>query len=391
MISHHRKFKTRARSYAMAKHLVNKGHKVTLVVTSNTRKLRIVQSNLEGVYTIETPDLLWGRLRSGWDFWSLISRMMYLLRHNNRYDLVHCFETRPATIYPAILYCRHNKIPLITDWNDWWGRGGLIDECRPYFYRIFFGRVETYYEEAFRIRGAGLTVISTALGRRAEDLGVPRERICYIPGGTFPDFFCAKKKEDCRRQVGLPLKAPIVGFSSLDSHLDLEMMMKVVSIVAKKYPDVKLIITGKPKKSVRNLTKIYGLTNNIYLTGFLRFEELPKYLSCADLFILPFPNKIYNVGRWPNKIGEYISLGRPTISNPVGDIKELFETCNIGLLANWDPEDFANKIIYLIENSSIANQLGENARQVALHRYNWSILINRLEEFYYKILERERR
>jgi len=123
----------------------------------------------------------------------------------------------------------------------------------------------------------------------------------------------------------------------------------------------------------------------------LRFEELSTYLSCADLFILPFPNKIYNVGRWPNKIGEYISLGRPTISNPVGDIKKLFETYNIGLLANWDPDDFADKIIYLIENPSIANQLGENARQVAVHRYNWSILINRLEEFYYNILERDRR
>jgi len=391
MISHQRKFRSNARSHAMAKHLINKGHKVTLFVTANMSRLRILQSNWEGVDIIETPDLLWGKLRSGWDLWSLISRMIYFYLHDKPYDLVHCFETRPATIYPALFYCRRNQVPLITDWNDWWGRGGLIDELRPYFYRIFFGRLETYYEEKFRTLGAGLTVISTALARRAEDLGVPRERICYIPGGTFPDFFCVRSKEECRRQVGLQLSAPILGFSSLDSHLDLEMMMQVLSIVAKKYPEVKLIITGKPGKSVRNLAKKYYLSNNVYFTGFLRFEELSTYLSCADLFILPFPNKIYNVGRWPNKIGEYISLGRPTISNPVGDIKKLFETYNIGLLANWDPDDFADKIIYLIENPSIANQLGENARQVAVHRYNWSILINRLEEFYYNILERDRR
>jgi glycosyltransferase involved in cell wall biosynthesis len=229
-------------------------------------------------------------------------------------------------------------------------------------------------------------VISSALARRATSLGVPAERICHLPGGTFPDFFPPRQKAVCRKRIGLPLSIPILGFSSADSHLDINIVLQALSIVAGRYPAVKLIITGKQDKSIFKLARIKGVEGNLHLTGWLPYEELPWYLGCADLFVLPFPDKVYNVGRWPNKICDYMSLGRPTISNPVGDIKTLFESHEIGLLAQWDPMDFARKIIYLIEHPEIADKLGDNARNLAITVYDWKLLIRQLEEFYYMLL-----
>jgi glycosyltransferase involved in cell wall biosynthesis len=389
MICHHRRLKAHARPHAMAKHLVQRGHKVTLILTANNARAGIVESNWDGVRVIETPDLLWGRLRSGWDPWNLLNRLVYLNKDKGPYDLVHCFETRPATIYAALLYCRRHHLPLLTDWNDWYGRGGIVDEIRPPWFRMLFGRVETYYEEAFRTCGTGLTVISSALAQRAIGLGVAPERICHIPGGTFPDFFLARTREACRKHVGLPLSVPLLGFSSLDAYLDMNMVIQALSIVSKQHPAVKLILTGNPGKSIIELAKAHAVEGNVHLTGFLPYEELPWHLGCADLFLLPFPNKIYNVGRWPNKVCDYMSLGRPTVSNPVGDVKTLFENYEVGLLADWDPVDFAQKIIYLIENPDLADQLGENARNVATTIYDWRILIKRLEGFYYSVLGQE--
>lgn len=389
MIDHHRRFKSRDRSHALAKHLVKIGHKVTQIVTSNNRRMRIIESEWEGVRTIETPDLLFGRLRSGWDIWCLLNRLFFLSRDQASYDLIHCFETRPATIYPALFYRKRHNLPLISDWNDWWGRGGLIDEVRPKLYRLLFGAIETYYEEVFRSRGSGLTVISTALADRAIRLGVPPDRILHLPGGAFPKLFQARSKEACRNHVGLPLSDPILGFSSLDSHFDLEIVMQSVAIVAAKYPSVKLMVTGKAGKSVSRLAQRHNIQQNLFLTGFLPIEELPWYLGCADLFVLPFPEKIHNVGRWPNKIGDYMSLGRPTVSNPVGDIRTLFENNDVGFLPDWDPEDFAKKIIYLLDHPDIAHQLGENARKVAKTQYDWAIIVRSLEGFYYEVLRLE--
>jgi glycosyltransferase involved in cell wall biosynthesis len=134
----------------------------------------------------------------------------------------------------------------------------------------------------------------------------------------------------------------------------------------------------------------HGVEQNVHLTGLVPYEELPWYLGCADLFVLPFPNEIYNVGRWPNKMGDYMSLGRPTISNTVGDIKILFEEHSVGLLAECNPVDFAEKIIFLLSHPDTARQLGKTARKVAVSLYDWKVIAGRLEAFLYKVLELER-
>ena len=88
----------------MAKNLVLRGHKVILVVISEQRRLGVEETQWDGVRVIETPDMLWGRLRSGWDMWDILNRIIFLKQEKERYDLIHCFETRPATIYPALFY-----------------------------------------------------------------------------------------------------------------------------------------------------------------------------------------------------------------------------------------------------------------------------------------------
>lgn len=388
MITHHPRFKAVGRSGSMAESLVRRGHKVTLVLTSNDRRLGTEVSTSKGVRVVEAPDLLWGRLRSGWDAWDLLNRLVFLRTDDRHYDLVHCFETRPTTIYPALNLIRRQEYPLVTDWNDWFGRGGIITISRPGWYRTLFERMETYYEEAFRTRAAGLTVISTALGRRAAALGVPEDRICYIPGGVVPTEFPARNIDDCRAKIGYPAAAPILGFASADWHVDLEIVLEALRIVVRKHPDVLLVVSGKTSKRTVDLVNSYGVQDHVVFTGFVSSGDLAWHMGAADLFLLPFPDTTYNRGRWPNKIGLYMCLGKPTVSNPTGDLKHLFDRHRVGLLAEWDPEDFAAKILTLVGSPELARELGANARRVALTEHDWDNLVLRLEGFYYKMLAR---
>ena len=202
-----------------------------------------------------------------------------------------------------------------------------------------------------------------------------------------PDRFLVRSKEECRQKLDFPLSEPILGFSSGDSHLDLEIVMQSLEVVARKYPSVKLLITGKMNDKVIVLAEKHHVANRIIQTGFLPIEDLPIYLSCADLFVLPFPNTKYNLGRWPNKINDYMCLGRPIISNPVGEIKMLFERHEIGLLAEWNVEDFSQKILSILDRPDRAQQMVERALQVARKEYNWNVLVVELEGFYMKMLK----
>jgi len=377
-----------ARSLKFGQSLSKLGHDVTNIAMSRHSRLKFRSIINNGVKVIETPDLFWGRARTGWDPWDTILRLIKTYEWaNDRPDVIHGFECRPVTIFPILNLIRKQKdLVFISDWNDWWGRGGLITEQRPSWYTPIFGPIETYFEEAFRKRADGVTVISTALAERAYSLGVDKERICRISGGVDTDFFRPLPMKVARKELGIPQNIKLAVFSAGEVIIDLELVLLAFAKVCKQLPDAKLLLTGRKSPLTWEIAQRHGIEDKILDLGWVTFQDFPKYLACADIFLLPFRNKIANVGRWPNKAGEYMSVGRPIVSNPVGDIKELFDRENIGLLAREDPEDFAEKIISLFDNPELCEELGNNARRVAEEQFEWPVLTKRLEEFYYKFI-----
>ena len=148
LIAHHRLWRAQYRSRAIAERLAERGHKVTLIVTANNERFRFRCYQVNDVEIVESPDLTVGRLRSGWDPVCAVRRIAWLKANADDFDLVHLFETRPATIFPG-LWLRHRiNAPIVIDWIDWWGRGGIIKINRPLLYRLLLGWVETFFEES---------------------------------------------------------------------------------------------------------------------------------------------------------------------------------------------------------------------------------------------------
>jgi glycosyltransferase involved in cell wall biosynthesis len=391
MINHHRRSKVNCvnRSLAMARYLVQRGHQVTLLTTADHRKVGVVEDWEDGVHIVEIPDLLWGQLRSGWDPWSALNRILYLLRCEKEFDLIHLFESRPAVIHPIQVYRMQRRLPLIIDWVDGIGRGGILEVRRPGWYRLLFGRMETFYEEHFRAGAEGVTVICTALGERAQALGIARDAILHIPVGTDLDTYPAVlDKNACRAAIGLSQESKFLAFAGIDADFDLPLVFSAFARVVEKWPETRLMLIGKSNQAMLNAAREYGIAEWVISAGYVPYNRFPTYLGCADIFLLPFPGTVYNVSRWPSKICDYMASGRPTISNPTGDIKSLFEKHKVGILANESAEAFAAKIVYLFEHPDAAILLGQNARHIAETHYAWPNLIKGLESFYSHILER---
>ena len=71
-------------------HLVKRGHQVTLMAMSPNARWRLCERDMNGVRLVETPDLLTGSLRSGWDLYDTLRRTLWLRRHS--FDIVHAVE-----------------------------------------------------------------------------------------------------------------------------------------------------------------------------------------------------------------------------------------------------------------------------------------------------------
>ena len=88
MLNHNRAFESSFnRAFFFARPLVRHGHHVTVVTNSHRRKLLFTEYVHEGVNIIETPDLFWGRLRTGWDPLNALRRYGFLKKR--RFDIIH--------------------------------------------------------------------------------------------------------------------------------------------------------------------------------------------------------------------------------------------------------------------------------------------------------------
>ena len=370
------------RCFQFAKHLVARGHRVDLLTISPTERLRFRETVSDGVHVIETPDLLVGMTRTGWDPYDTWRRSRFLKRR--RYDLIHAFDCRPAVILPALTQRRRDGATLLTDWADWWGRGGVIDERPNKLIKLTFEPIETYFEEHYRTQADGLTVISDALHRRAIQLGVRPDRITHISGGADIEHIQPGDRFAARRALGIPQTGPIVGFSGF-VHYDLALLLGAFDHLARMRADVRLLLTGARSPLVRQYAERGGWTDRVIEAGVIDYSILPQYHAAVDVFALPYANKLANRGRWPNKIGDYLAAGRPIVSNPVGDIKELFAAYNIGYLTDETPEAFAAGLALALDDTTSASAKGQTARYVAERVLSWGGLSVRLEEHYRRI------
>lgn len=386
LVSNHRRFKIHFRAFPWARELTKRGHRVDILCHADTERWRTRIDSSHGFRIIENPDMLVGALRQGWDPYCAWRRKRFLFAENKPYDLIHCLDTRLAVIWPALAYARARDIPIVSDWIDWWGRGGLIRERRPLWYRWLFGGVETWFEEHYRARLDGLTTISEALLERGVALGCARDRAKVIHGGADLDIFAdIPSMESCRERLGIAAGAPVVCFSGLDVLIDLPLAIRAFQALRRSKPDARLLLVGPTRDDARRAA---GDSTHITATGPVPFADLPNYLAAANVFVMPFTSKVSNVGRWPNKVGDYMAVGRPVVSNPVGEVKWLYERYDIGLLADETPESIARALLELLDDPARAEAMGRRARKYAETDFSWETRIVELEEWYHDILRK---
>lgn len=388
MITHHRLWRAAYRSRVMAAGLVRRGHDVTLMVVSDDNRLAFDDEVSDGVRIVQSPDLFWGRGRSGWDPVSIYRRHRWLRRHRSDYDVIHLFETRPATVFPGLAERRRSGAKLVIDWIDWWGRGGIINLNRPKWYQVLLGGLETFFEEHYRTRADATTVISYGLRDRAIGLGVPANSILHLRNGGELDRFHPQPVAEARRKLSLPKDTFIVGYAAQDTFFDLDPMFEGFKLFADRIDRPAIFaMSGNAPAPARRAVERLGLGDRARFLGYLSSDDYATFLPASDVLAVPFPATTYNIGRWPGKFGEYAAAGRPIVFNPEGDLRDFTGENAPGIACDFTAKAFADAFQALYDDEELRTRLGRRAREVAESRLDWETVIDRLEQLYTGIAE----
>jgi glycosyltransferase involved in cell wall biosynthesis len=373
------------RCFFFAREVVKKGHEVTLLTNSEKKKLRFIQYKRDNVNIVETPDLFWGSLRTGWDPINVIKRCFYI--RNKTFDLVHAFDTRPTVILPALFYQKFvRKVPLIIDWADWWGRGGAIVYRPNKILNNFFSPVETFFEEYFRGFADFTTVTSNRLKERAIKLGINKTKIRVIFSGADVTGIISIKKNAARKKINIPLKEKIVIFSGFVLY-DLKLILEAFRLIAGKRKEIKLYLVGSYPNCLGEPYDHFIRLGQIKLVGKVDRMELNYYLSSSDVSILPLSDSIANQARFPIKFGDYIASGVPLITNNVGDIGRIVKKNDIAFLSKYNPYDLAKKIVWVINHLTLAQKKALSARRFAEREFSWKVIASDLLDIYKSYIE----
>ena len=153
-----------------------------------------------------------------------------------------------------------------------------------------------------------------------------------------------------------------------------------------KFPQAKLILAGRDSeygKSKSMIDFLYSrvpekIKNTIIYKGFINSSKLLKLFQDSTLCIFPSHREAFSV-----VVLEAMATQTPVIYSKIGPGYEIIKDGYNGLLCNpHDPIDIADKIIKLLINQDLMNDIGKNARNTIIEKFSIGSIIKKNIEYY---------
>lgn len=372
---------TYTRAYFLARELVRRGHEVTVFCLSSSSRFKIRHSVVDGVPVVEFPNfltrpiVLWGLGPL-----DILYRTAMLLKE--RFDIVHGFEYFPDVVWPIIITHRLKGYVFVSDWADWFSKG--IELRRPGRHD-WPARLIGHFEDTTRRRADAVTTISTRLKQRAAGLGIAPDRLLHMTNGAPSDLILPIPKNEARAKLGIDPNAKIIGY--LGGHTpDLDLLIEPMVRLSQSMPQLRLMLIGNLEAHMYARFRQRGLEEKLIVPGWVPWEHMSLHLAAADVFVLTMRKNTYNEYRCPGKIGDYMAAGRPLLASDVGEVRHIVREGGFGFCWDNSTTDFIDKLMLILNEPRLADEMGCRARQMAEGVYSWRVRGVQMETFYRRLV-----
>lgn len=158
----------------------------------------------------------------------------------------------------------------------------------------------------------------------------------------------------------------------------LKLLIRSVKNIKDKYPNILLVATrsGCHLDEVKEFSKKEGMEKNVIFTGDI--DDTYTAIAISDIYM----HITLAEGGLSIALLEAMSMGKPIIATRVGGIPEAIEDGKNGLLTDPDVDEITEKIVYLLQNQEMAEELGRNAKKTAEVRFTWKIATDNILRIY---------
>jgi glycosyltransferase involved in cell wall biosynthesis len=141
---------------------------------------------------------------------------------------------------------------------------------------------------------------------------------------------------------------------------------------------IKLIIIGDGPLRKELELKAKNRKLKVIFIGSVPPNEIYQYLAMADIFVRP--SRSEGLG---NSFLEAMAMEVPVIGTAVGGIPDFLRDRETGLFCKVDdPEDLAEKIEILLEDSYFRRRIIENSKKLIEEKYDWNKISERINKIF---------
>jgi len=362
------------RHYELARHLVQRGHIVTIIASTvsyitGEKTPMLVNREVEHGLTIlrayTIPALHKSFVHRTFAFFSFMFSSFFIGLGVKNVDLV--WGTSPPIFqgWTAWLLARLKRVPFLFEVRDLWPSFaiavGVLTSKAIIRMAEWLERFLYSHADRVMVNSPGYLVHVNEHGAQNVEL---------IPNGADPEMFDPADNGEVFRSLHmLEGKFVVLYAGAHGMSNDLGVVLEAASLL-KDQPAIQVVLLGdgKEKPTLQKHSEKVGLANVTFLPSVPK-SRMAGALAGADACIAILkPLEEYKT-TYPNKVFDYMCAGRPVILAIDGVIRAVVESAKCGIFVQpGDPKALAEAIRFLAKDLARSRRMGRNGRRyVELH------------------------
>jgi len=200
---------------------------------------------------------------------------------------------------------------------------------------------------------------------------ITKKEVYVSPNGVFYDKFARA----LQKQEHPPT---LIYMGNIEEWAGVDLPIRALPRLLEKIPNLRYMVVGDGPflEKIKQLSEELGVADHVDFVGLQPYDNLPNYLSKADIGIatyLPIDLMKY---AFTLKVVEYGAAGLPVIATKIGETTKYISKNRTGILINRNEDEFYEAVIKLFENKQLYHELSTNGTKKA-KLMDWDIILKK--------------
>ncbi|CEG13478.1 putative glycosyltransferase [groundwater metagenome] len=216
------------------------------------------------------------------------------------------------------------------------------------------------------------------------------KKIMVIPWGcNTKDFNPTIKSDEIKGSLSINNSLIIISTRHFSPVYNVDTLIKAIPIVTKEISDAKFILKNFKggisfKSKMEDLAKNLNVYHHIMFVDEVEYNELPKYLNTADIYVSTSLSDSCSVSML-----EAMACGLPVVvSDEPSNLEWIKDGWNGYIFPRKDHEALAEKLIILLKDKEKRELFGKRNREIIEERGDWDKNMEKVEQLYENLINK---